>query len=78
MKLRIEIPSIITDLEIYEKDQEKRIHVDALLKGEVIFTEGGVSMNLLSEDDRVELLNDIRDGILRFVLNKLRTNEGNA
>lgn len=78
MKLRIEIPSIIADLEIYEEDQRELLTTSVLLKGEVTLSEGDISMNLLCEDDRLELINDIRDGIEKFVLHKLRTNEEGA
>ena len=71
MKLRIDIEKVSCEIELTPTNDgsgNEIITSESLISGEVYLTESGLTMNLVSDDDRRLLSNCLRDGVTDFVL----------
>lgn len=70
MKLEIEIPKIVYQAEMYTEEGIEKYADEAFLIGEVMLKENGVGINLISNDDRKELITFIGEAIREFILKR--------
>lgn len=69
MKLEINIPNILYQAELYVNEENHEMICDeAFLIGEVILKENDFTMNLVSEEDRKELVTRIHLAIRDFIV----------
>lgn len=70
MKLEIEIPKIVYQAEMYTEEDIEKYADKAFLIGEVMLKENGIGINLISENDRKELITLIEEAIREFILKR--------
>lgn len=71
MELEINIPNVLYKCELWSENDDEKIRSESHLVGEVMLTEKDMSMNLLYEGDREELLSRINSAIEDFIVQKL-------
>lgn len=71
MELEINIPDILYKCTVWSENGNEKIQSESRLVGEVMLTEKDVSMNLLYEEDRKELVDRINSAIEDFIIQRL-------
>lgn len=71
MELEIYIPDILYKCTVWSENGDEKIQSESRLVGEVMLTEKDVSINLLHEEDRKELVDRINSAIEDFIIQRL-------
>lgn len=71
MKLEIEIPKIVYQAEMYIENDCEKYADESFLIGEVMPKGNGIGINLISENDRKELITVIGDAIREFIFKRM-------
>ena len=71
MKLLLYVPETVCEIELTPRDDgNMTMESDTIIHGEVYVSENGLSMPIISDEDRKALANKLRDAMAEFIFEK--------